>query len=363
MIPIAQPLIDKAEKDKVLEVLDSGMLASGEYVSEFEKKVAEFIGTRYGIATSSGTSALQVALKAAGIKKGDKVLTTPFTFIASSNSILYCEAEPVFVDVKKDTYNIDPEQIRKKLEQNPDIKALLIVHLYGLACDMDKIMDLVKKYNLVLIEDCAQAHGAEFEGQKAGSFGDVGIFSFYPSKNMTTGEGGIIVTSTPSIKDKARMFIDHGSNQKYNHEILGYNFRMTNIAAAIGIKQLEKLNKFNQIRRKNAAYFTEELKGIDQIEPPAYEENKKHVFNLYTMKVKNRDRMVASFEKNGIGYGIYYPEPIYRQTLYVSRGYNNLNLEVTETLCREVISIPVHPGLDSKDKKKIVEVIKNCSFS
>ena len=362
MIPIAKPLIDEAEKQNVLEVLDSGMIASGDYVREFENRFATYIGSKYAAATSSGTTALHVALKAAGIKEGDKVLTTPFTFVASSNSILYCEGEPVFTDVKEDSFNIDPVQIRKKLEENPDIKALLIVHLFGLSCDMDAIMELVKEYNLTLIEDCAQAHGAEYNGKKVGSFGDVSVFSFYPTKNMTTSEGGIVVTDSSEIIDKAKMLIDHGSSKRYEHKILGYNYRMTNLAGAIGLKQLDKLDDFNHKRIENAKYFTDKLNDTKGIELPLYPDNKKHVFNLYTLKIENRDEFASYLEENGIGYGIHYPAPIYKQSLYQDLGFGNLQFPVTEKLCKQVISIPVHPGLSIEDREKIVKTIKDYSF-
>ena len=362
MIPIAKPLIDEEEKQSVMEVLDSGMIASGDYVRKFEERFASYIGSQYAAATSSGTTALHVALETAGIKEGDKVLTTPFTFIASSNSILYCDGKPIFADVKEDSFNIDPDKIRRELEKDPDIKALIIVHLFGLSCDMDAIMDIVEEYNLTLIEDCAQAHGAEFKGQKVGSFGEVSVFSFYPTKNMTTSEGGIIVSDSKEIIDKARMLIDHGSSKRYDHEVLGYNYRMTNLAGAIGLKQLDKLEDFNNKRIENAEYFTEQLKDIEEIKLPLYSSDKKHVFNLYTIKVEDRDNFASYLEENGIGYGIHYPAPIYKQSLYRNLGYGDLEYPVTEKLCKQVISIPVHHGLSEDDKEKIVKIIRDYFF-
>ncbi|MGM0410945.1 MAG: DegT/DnrJ/EryC1/StrS family aminotransferase, partial [Bacillota bacterium] len=248
MISIANPIIEDKEKNKVLEVMDSGMLASGQYVKDFEKNFGDYIGTKYAHATSSGTTALHVALKAAGIKEGDKVLTTPFTFIASSNSILFCGAEPIFADIKEDTFNIDPASMKKKLEENPDIKALIVVHLYGLSCDMDPIMDLVEEYDLILIEDAAQSHGASYKDKKVGNFGDAAIYSFYPTKNMTTSEGGMVVTNDKEVSEESELLINHGATERYKHEVLGYNYRMTNISAAIGLEQLKKLDKYNTKR-------------------------------------------------------------------------------------------------------------------
>ncbi len=359
MIPIAKPLIDEQEKEKVLEVMESGMLASGKYVTEFEKEFASCIGAEHGIALSSGTTALQIALKAAGLGQGDKVLTTPFTFIASSNSILYNNGKPLFADIDRESYNIDPAIIKKQLERDPSIKALLVVHLYGLTCDMDPIMELVDEYDLILIEDCAQAHGAKYKGKNAGTFGDAAVFSFYPTKNMTTSEGGMILTDNDRITEKSRMLLNHGSTERYYHEILGYNFRMTNIAAAIGLAQLEKLPEFNRVRQENAAYFSEELKGLDWLETPVFSDEYEHVFHQYTLKVENRDEFTTYLGENGIGYGIHYPLPVYRQPLYRRIGYQDLKLPVTEEVSAKVISIPVHPALTEAELEKIVEVIRD----
>jgi len=360
MIPIANPIIEDKEKNKVLEVMDSGMLASGQYVKDFENNFADFIGAKYANATTSGTTGLHVALKAAGIEEGDKVLTTPFTFIASSNSILFCGAEPIFADVKEDTFNIDPVSMRKKLKENPDIKAVIVVHLYGLACDMDPIMELVEEYDLKLIEDAAQSHGAKYKGKNVGNFGDVAVYSFYPTKNITTGEGGMVLTDNEKIYKKAKLLINHGSQERYNHEVLGYNYRMTNIAAAIGLSQLEKLNDFNQKRQRNAAFFTENLKDISWLETPVVPEGYKHVFHQYTIKInKNRDDFADYLKNNGIGYGIHYPLTVNKQPLYKKMGYEKEEYRVAEEMSSKVISIPVHPALNESELNKIVDVIGN----
>lgn len=358
MISIAQPLVNKKEKELVLEVMDSGMLASGSYVNNFSKKFADFIGSKYGAAVSSGTTALHTALLAAGIGEGDKVLTTPFTFIASSNSILYTGAEPVFVDIKEDSYNIDPEEIEAALKKDPAIKALLIVHLFGLSCDMDKIMELVEKYELILIEDCAQSHGAEFNGKKAGSFGDLSTFSFYPTKNMTTGEGGMVLTDQEELYDKAAKIINHGQAKKYLHDSLGYNFRMTNLAAAIGLVQLDKLAAFNQKRIENAEFFNQNLADLKWLKIPSKPANKKHVYHQYTLRVKDRDQFAAYLSENGVGNSIHYPAPVTQQPYYKKLGYGELSFAVTEKVAEEIISIPVHPALSDQELEKIVKVIK-----
>lgn len=359
MIPIAKPIISESEKKNIQKVMESGMLASGVFVKEFEEKFAEYNGSKYGIATTNGTTALHVALEAAGIKKGDKVLTTPFTFIASSNSILYCGGIPVFADIERDSFNIDPEDIKRKLEADPEIKALLIVHLYGYPCKMDEIMELVNKYNLVLIEDCAQAHGAEYKGKKVGTFGKASAFSFYPTKNMTTGEGGMVLTDNEEIMNKARLLVSHGSEKRYYHEVLGYNYRMTNLAASIGLAQLERLNEFNQKRRTNAAYLTESLQNLDWLTAPYCAPECHHVYHQYTVQVQERKDFIQLLRENKIGYGIYYPLPVYRQPIYRTLGYDDISLRVTEEISEKAISLPVHPSLTAEELETIVQVVRS----
>lgn len=361
MIPIARPIIGDSEKTNIMKVMESGILASGTYVEEFEKAFASYNGSAHGIAASNGTTALHLALLAAGIKEGDKVLTTPFTFIASSNAILYCGAIPVFADIERDTFNIDPGDIRRKLEEDPEIKGLLIVHLYGCPCKMDEIMELVEEYDLILIEDCAQAHGAEYKGRKIGTFGKVAAYSFYPTKNMTTGEGGMVLTDDEEVAARARLLVNHGSKIRYYHEELGYNYRMTNLAAGIGLGQLEKLEDFNKKRRENAAYLSAGLEDLAWLEVPFIPADCKHVFHQYTVKVEERDRFIAYLQEKGIGYGIHYPLPVYRQPIYEKMGYGGVSLPVTEELTEKVVSLPVHPDLSKEDLETIVEVVRSFS--
>jgi perosamine synthetase len=284
MIPIAKPQISQTEKDAVMAVLDSGMIACGHTVSEFEKSFAKYSGAAYGIATTSGTTALEVALRALGIGKDDQVITTAWSFIASTNSILYTGATPVFADIDGRTFDIDADRIEDALKANPSAKAIQIVHLFGQSCDMDQIVELSKRYNVKLIEDCAQAHGAEWRGKKVGSFGDAATFSFYPTKNMTTGEGGIVLTSDEATARKARLLINHGMERRYVHDEIGYNYRMTNIAAAIGLEQLKRLDGFNEARRTLAALYDE---GVTNplIETPFVRPEAKHIYHQYTIKV------------------------------------------------------------------------------
>jgi perosamine synthetase len=245
MISISNVSIDSESLIAVGEVLKSGQLAQGPKVEEFERAFSGYIGTKYAVAVNSGTAALHVALLGAGIGKDDEIITTPFSFIATANCCIFCGAVPVFADIDEKTFNITARQIEKKITRKT--KAVIIVDLYGQSCDMEEITALCKKHNLVLVEDACQAHGATYKGKKAGSFG-IGCFSFYPTKNMTTGEGGMITTDDVKIADKARAIRQHGQTKRYIHEMLGYNFRMTDIAAALGICQLKKLD-FNNSRR------------------------------------------------------------------------------------------------------------------
>ena len=245
-VPIAKPIIGDKEIENVVEVLKSGMIAQGPKVEEFEQKFAEWVGAEYGIAVNSGTAALHVALLACGIGEGDEVITTPFTFIASGNSILYTGAKPVFADIDLKTYTLNPDSIEDVITEKT--KAILPVQLYGQSAEMDRINEIAEKYGLIVIEDAAQAHGATFKGQKVGSIGDMSCFSFYPTKNMTTSEGGIITTDDEDLAESAKVFRAHGATVRYHHDAIGYNFRMTDISAAIGLAQLENIDEFNEKR-------------------------------------------------------------------------------------------------------------------
>lgn len=358
MIPIARPVLNDDEIQSVTNVLKSGILCQSSKVREFEREFAEYIGVKHAVATSSGTTALHTTLLAHGIKNGDEVITTPFTFIATSNSILFCNAKPVFADVDERTFNINPNLIEEKITDKT--KALLIVHLYGQPCDMKPITKICKDNDLVLIEDACQAHGAEYNGRGLGSFG-TGCFSFYPTKNIITGEGGIITTNDAGIAKTSRMLRDHGSSKRYHHDILGYNYRMTDLNAAIGIEQLKKLEKLNKKRIANAEFLTKGISRIRGLLPPLIMPNTRHVFNQYTIRVTgdfplSREELMQRLEKRGIETRVYYPIPIYKQPFYKELGYGS-NLSVSEMLAREVLSLPVHPMLTDKDLEAIVEAL------
>ncbi|MBU0898506.1 MAG: DegT/DnrJ/EryC1/StrS family aminotransferase [Nanoarchaeota archaeon] len=350
-INISKPFMGEEEIEAVRNVLLSGNLVQGVKVKEFEEAVSGFLGIKHAIATSSGTTALHLAIESLGIKPGDEVITTPFTFIASSNCILYNGAKPVFVDIDPKTFNIDPEKIEEKITDKT--KAVLVVHLYGQPCEMDKIMGVCKKHNLKLIEDSAQAIGAEYKGQKIGTFGDVSALSFYATKNITTGEGGMLLTNNDVWADKTRIRRQHGQRMIYEYEILGYNYRMTDIQAAIGIEQMKKIEDLNNKRIENAKTLAELLSGIDGIVLPSVAPETKHVFHQYTIHVLDgkRDALKEQLNEKGIQSMIYYPQTIYQP--------GSESCPEAERACKEVLSLPIHPHLKKEDIERIAEEVKN----
>jgi dTDP-4-amino-4,6-dideoxygalactose transaminase len=351
MIPISRPLVGKEEKEAVLAVLESGQLAQGPKVQEFEQQFAAFCGVKHAVATSSGTTALVAALLSHGVGPGDEVITTPFTFIASANSILFTGAKPIFVDIDGESYNIDPRLIEEKITKST--KAMLPVHLYGHPCDMDAITRIAAEHGLAVIEDACQAHGASIRGRKVGSYG-TGCFSFYPSKNMTTAEGGMITTDDDEIADHARLIRNHGQSQLYLHQTLGYNFRMTELQAALGLVQLRKLPEWTSKRIENASYLSQ---GLSNVVTPKVSEGYRHVFHQYTVRVgSHRDGALERLNQAGIGARVYYPLPVHQQPFYRQLGYDE-SLPVAERMSQEVLSLPVHPALTRDELDKIVNEV------
>lgn len=349
MINIAKPLIGQEEQDAVKRVLESGIIACGPVTAEFEKNFASYVGTKHAISTTSGTTALHLALLSIGIKPGDEVIVPSFTFIATANPVLFCNAKPVFCDIDSKTFNIDVDKIESLISEKT--KAIIPVHLYGHPADMKPITEIAEKHNFAVIGDACQSHGAKYDGKMIGSFSDMECFSFYPTKNMTTSEGGMITTNNDEIAELAFSIRNHGREQTkwgYEHGRVGYNYRMTDITAAIGIEQLKKLPSFISKRRENAKYFDENLKGV---ETPFVIENAEHAYHQYTIKCKNRDSLIENLKRNEIGFGIYYPKPLHQYNHLSQFGHSDLM--VSEQIANEVLSIPVHPALSSDDLEKI----------
>jgi len=353
LITIAKPMIGPEEVQAVLEVLESGILAQGPRVGAFEDTFARICGVEFAIATSSGTSALHVALLAHGIGPGDEVITSPFTFIASANSILFTGARPVFVDIDPRTFNLNPDLIEAAITSRT--KAIMPVHLYGLACDMVPILSLADRYGLVVIEDACQSHAAEYRGKRVGSFG-TGCFSLYPTKNITSAEGGMITSNNAAFAEKCRLLRQHGMPQRNLHTELGFNFRMTDIHAAIGLAQLGKLGTFNRTRQENARFFSENLEGVVV---PTVPKDCLHVFHQYTVRVPagQREALRAHLTGQGVGSAIYYPRAVHQQPYYRDVLGYDLDLSVAQLAAQEVLSLPVHPALSARELDRIVAAV------
>ena len=359
-IPLIRPIIGAQEVEAASRVLRSGMLAQGAIAADFERKFAHYVGVNEAVALSSGTAALDVAVKSAGIKQGDEVITTAFSYIASANAILYQEAKPIFADIQRDTFNVDPEDVQAKITNKT--KAVLAVHLFGQPFDVAAIREICADHVLLLIEDCAQAHGAEYEGRKVGSFG-TGCFSFYATKNMTTGEGGMVTTGDAAVARTARLLRDHGQADKYVHTVLGYNYRMTDVEAAVGIVQLEKLDAMNAKRIGNAYYLNRHL-TLEGATLPHAARGTTHVYHQYVItlaRATDRNRFAAYLQAHGIGCAVHYPLPIYQQPLYQSLGYSRelAACPVAEEVAQSVLSLPVHPALTRDDLAHIVQTVND----
>jgi perosamine synthetase len=357
-IPIADPQLGDEEREAVLAVLDSGNLAAGDEVAAFEQEFADYCGAEYAVATTNGTTALHTALVAAGIGKGDTVITTPFSFVATANVVRFVGAEPVFADIDPATFNLDPDAVEERIRaRDGDVDAIMPVHLYALSADMDRFRELSERYDATLVEDAAQAHGAEYNGESAGTLGDVACFSFYPTKNMTSGEGGMITTDDEEIATAAAQFINHGrpaGGYGYEHVDIGHNFRMTNIAAAIGRHQLPRLSEYVETRRENAARLTELLRETAVI-TPTEPDGCRHAYNHYTIRCGNRDAVSESLDEEGIGNSIFYPTPIHQLAAYDAY---DAPAPVAEELADQVLSLPTYPTLSSADIDRIGETIQ-----
>jgi len=347
----------KNEIDKALEgVLDSQSFVLGEDVRKLEEEIAGYCMTKCGVGVASGTDALFLSLKVLGIKEGDEVITTPLTFIATAEAISYLGARPVFVDVDRDTYNIDPSLIEEKITDRT--RAILPVHLYGQCADMDPIVKIAKRHDLKVIEDCAQAIGAFYKGRRAGSMGDAGCISFFPSKNLGGfGDGGMVVTNDRDLYDKIRVLRVHGSRERYLHEMIGYNSRLDNLQAAILRVKLRYLDSWIEARARIAGFYAKEFSGLN-IRTPFVPGHNTHTYHLYAATAPYRDNIVKHLLSSGIESRVYYPVPLHLQRCYSGLGHRKGEFPVTEWVSENIFSIPVYPELKSDEAKEIVDTVK-----
>lgn len=352
MISLAQPKLGEKELEQIATVFDRGKLTRGPEVDAFETEFAEFCNASHGVATTNGTSALHAALQALRLGTEDRVATTSFSFIPTANAIRWCGAEPTFLDVRDDTYLIDLDALEARLRDGGQIDAVVAVHLFGLACNMERLLELADEFDFYVIEDAAQAHGAMYDGSPVGSFGDVACFSFFATKNMTTGEGGMIVTNRSGVVDRTRQFIEHGRTDE-GYAGLGHNFCMSDITAAIGRIQLQELPEMNRARRLNADYLTEGLRDSPVV-PPVDPSNRDHVYHIYTIQTDARDDVRAHLRDQDIETGIYYETPIHEQPAYSDY---NVSLPVVESLKDRVLALPVHHHLSNDDLDRIIQAV------
>jgi dTDP-4-amino-4,6-dideoxygalactose transaminase len=361
MIRLAYPIIEDDEKRAVIEALESGQLAQGPRVAAFERAFAEYVGARHAVAVSSGTAALHLSLLLHSIGAGDEVIVPAFSFAATANTVLHVGARPVFVDVLDHDFGIDVAQVEAAI--TPRTRAVVAVHLYGQPCDIEAVAAICSRHGLALIEDAAQAVGASVGGRRTGTFG-TGAFSLYATKNLQTGEGGMITTGDDAIAERARLLRSQGERTRYVTEEAGYNYRMTEMAAALGLAQMPKLDARNAARRANAARLTELLKSNDGVITPCELPGRHHVWHQYTVRVRAgreaRDRLQASLRERGIESAVFYPAPIHRQPLYQRLGYGDVRLPVAERLAGEVLSLPVHPALSAEDVEAVANAVNEA---
>ncbi|HEU4676532.1 MAG TPA: DegT/DnrJ/EryC1/StrS family aminotransferase [Motilibacteraceae bacterium] len=349
-IPAAKPILGDEEREAVDRVLRSGMVAQGPEVAAFEQEFAALVDGRQCIAVNSGTSALHMAFLAAGLKPGDEVIVPSFTFAATANSVALAGGVPVFADIDPATFNLDPAAAEAAI--TPRTRAIMPVHLYGQPAAMDRFTEIADKHGLLLFEDAAQAHAATYQGKPVGAWGITGSFSFYPTKNMTSGEGGMVTTASDEVARNVRLLRNQGMEKRYENELVGFNTRMTDLHAAIGRVQLTKLAGWTEQRQRNATFLDENLENV--VVPPVAE-GATHVYHQYTIRVvgQDRDAFAAELAARGVGSGVYYPIPNHRLPSF---GLT-LDLPETEKAARECLSLPVHPALSQEDLEKVVEVV------
>lgn len=370
MIPYGKQTIEQDDIQAVVDVLKSDFLTTGPKIAEFEQTVADYVGAKYAVAISNGTSALHAACFAAGIEPGDEVITTPLTFAASANCVLYCGGTPVFADVDPKTYNIDPDDIRRKITDRT--KAIIAVHLAGQPCDMDAIHSIAREHGLIVIEDGAHALGSVYKGKKVGSLSDMTTFSFHPVKPITTGEGGMIVTDNEDFYKKMVLFRSHGITRDdsmmtrndgpwfYQQFDLGYNYRITDIQCALGCSQMKKLDRFLARRKEIVARYNEAFADCDNIITPYQLSDTESGWHLYIVQVKNCDRrqVFENMREKGIGVNVHYI-PVYMHPYYQEHGYENVHCANAEEIYSHIISLPLYPGLTSEQQDYVIDTLKS----
>lgn len=370
MIPYGKQTIEQDDIQAVVDVLKSDFLTTGPKIAEFEQTVADYVGAKYAVAISNGTSALHAACFAAGIGPGDEVITTPLTFAASANCVLYCGGTPVFADVDPKTYNIAPEDIRRKITDRT--KAIIAVHLAGQPCDMDAIHSIAHEHGLIVIEDGAHALGSVYKGKKVGSMSDMTTFSFHPVKPITTGEGGMIVTDNEDFYKKMILFRSHGITRDdsmmtrndgpwfYQQFDLGYNYRITDIQCALGCSQMKKLDRFLARRKEIVARYNEAFADCDNIITPYQLSDTESGWHLYIVQVKNCDRrqVFEAMREKGIGVNVHYI-PVYMHPYYQEHGYENVHCANAEEIYSHIISLPLYPGLTSEQQDYVIDTLKS----
>ncbi|CAN5658848.1 DegT/DnrJ/EryC1/StrS family aminotransferase [soil metagenome] len=343
----------------ISEVIESGAFAGGPFVEGFEEDFAGFCDCRHAVGLGSGTEALWLVLLAYGVGPGDEVITVPSTFMATAEAITYCGATPVFVDVDESSYTMDPAQLSAVVTERT--KAIIPVHLFGQMADMDPILEFALEHKLMVIEDAAQAHGAEYKGRKAGSVGNAGCFSFYPGKNLGAfGEAGAVVMNDRELRDKIRVLRDHGQVRKYEHRVVGWNCRMDGIQGAVLRIKLRDLERGNELRRAHAQKYERLLSEVEEIITPDVQPYAKHVFHIYAVRVQRRDEVIAFLEENGIGCAVHYPVPVHLQEAYSSLGYGEGSFPVAERAASEFLSLPMFPELTSEQVALVADTLKEC---
>lgn len=372
MIPYGRQTIEEDDVQAVVDVLRSDYLTTGPKIAEFEKMVADYVGAKYAVAISNGTSALHAACFAAGIQAGDEVITTPLTFAASSNCVLYCGGTPVFADVDPKTYNIDPEDIRRKITDKT--KAIIAVHLAGQPCDMDEIHKIAKEHDLLVIEDGAHALGSVYKGKKIGTLSDMTTFSFHPVKPITTGEGGMIVTDNKEFYQKMMLFRSHGITRDenlmtrndgpwfYQQLDLGYNYRITDIQCALGCSQMKKLDRFLARRKEIVAHYNEAFADCENIVTPYQLPETESGWHLYIVQVKNCDRrkVFETLREQGIAVNVHYI-PVYMHPYYQEHGYTDVHCKNAEEVYSHIISLPLYPALTSEQQKFVIGRVREIA--